>query len=64
MKKIDTSECPVCGSTMIAGGSIDIFGEEAIQEMSCEDCESTWEDTYRIIARRNIVLGQGCDEEC
>lgn len=40
--------CPFCGDHDIEGGSIDIEGRNAIQEMSCSACEKEWYDVYTL----------------
>jgi len=41
--------CPFCGSDAIEGNGIEIiFDKEAIQEMSCIECEASWNDVYKL----------------
>lgn len=40
--------CPFCGSSAIEGEHIEIVDREAIQEMSCIDCDSVWFDIYKL----------------
>lgn len=41
--------CPFCRSTEITGGSITITEVGACQEVSCDDCDKEWTDTYSLI---------------
>jgi len=47
LKKAAT--CPFCGSDNISGEEISIEGNEAWQEVSCNDCESSWQDIYELV---------------
>lgn len=38
--------CPFCGSENIEGEAPDIEGNQADQEMYCNDCENVWWDVY------------------
>jgi hypothetical protein len=40
--------CPFCRSSAVAGGSVDIHGREARQEVSCNDCAGRWRNVYRL----------------
>lgn len=40
--------CPVCGSDDIEGGSFDVDGAEASQEVSCKDCHAGWVESYSL----------------
>ena len=40
--------CPFCKSADITGGSIDIDGREAWQEVSCNECNEQWRDVYKL----------------
>jgi hypothetical protein len=39
-------KCPRCLSDDIEGGSVDIDGPEATQDVSCNVCDATWTDIY------------------
>ena len=41
--------CPFCGSESIQGGFIQVEAGEALQEMSCSQCEGKWQDLYRLV---------------
>jgi hypothetical protein len=41
--------CPVCGSEMIEGGSVDIIYGGAFQEVWCQDCPTSWQSVYNLI---------------
>jgi len=43
------SSCPFCGSESITGGSVDIEGVAASQEVSCQECGRSWRDVYRLV---------------
>uniref|UniRef100_A0A6M3L594 Uncharacterized protein n=1 Tax=viral metagenome TaxID=1070528 RepID=A0A6M3L594_9ZZZZ len=40
--------CPKCGATNISGGSVDIQGGGAIQQVTCEACDASWHDCYTL----------------
>lgn len=40
--------CPVCKSTQIEGGSIQVDGPGAWQGVRCLECEATWNDLYAL----------------
>ena len=40
--------CPYCGSDAITGGSVDIEGKGASQEVSCQECGKCWRDVYTL----------------
>lgn len=40
--------CPFCNSYQIEGESVEIDGAEAWQEVSCQACEASWTDTYKL----------------
>lgn len=40
--------CPYCNGKQIEGGSVDIQDAGAVQEVSCLECEATWEDFYKL----------------
>jgi hypothetical protein len=44
------NKCPnqACQSTDIDGGAVNIDGIYASQEVSCNNCNATWEDTYTL----------------
>lgn len=42
------TKCPFCGSEEISGGGMQTDVGRAWQNMECEDCGSTWNDTYRL----------------
>ena len=39
---------PECKSDVLEGGSVQIEGNKAIQEVSCVTCNLVWEDTYTL----------------
>lgn len=40
--------CPFCRSTEVTGGSVNIDGNVASQEMFCHDCDKEWSDDYTL----------------
>jgi hypothetical protein len=42
----DPNLCPLCSSDQIEGGPVEIDGNHAAQECSCNECSATWIDTY------------------
>ena len=40
--------CPWCDHEALSGGSIDIDGGGAFQEITCEGCDATWLDHYQL----------------
>jgi hypothetical protein len=40
--------CPVCDSDAIKGGSVEINAGCGTQEVDCDNCQSTWVDTYTL----------------
>ena len=40
------SICPVCGSTAIEGGPVDIDEATATQEVGCNDCNASWKSVF------------------
>ena len=44
------SHCPYCKSDQVEGSSITVEGNHAYQEMSCADCDETWDDMYRLVS--------------
>jgi len=41
--------CPKCGSARIDGHSVDTFGGAAEQEVTCNDCDASWYDHYKLV---------------
>lgn len=46
--------CPYCGSENIEGGSIDIQGKTAQQEVSCLECGAEWNDVYHLAGYNDL----------
>lgn len=40
--------CPFCGSDDIEGGSTNVDAGYATQEVSCNECDRSWEDQYNL----------------
>lgn len=49
--------CPVCHSTNIEGGAIDIEGRSAVQPVGCVDCGSSWTDQFQLASYENLEVG-------
>lgn len=49
-RESDSNRCPSmdCGVSDIEGGSIEIEGRFAVQEVSCLACGCVWNDTYAL----------------
>ena len=46
--------CPVCRSKQITGHSVVIDADYASQEVTCNDCGSSWRDIYKLIGYENL----------
>lgn len=44
----NSSKCPKCKSDQIEGGSIEIEGNTAFQNVQCLDCDFDWNDLYTL----------------
>jgi len=42
-------KCPFCGSEDVEGGSMDVDTGYVSQEVTCLECDSTWNDLYKLI---------------
>ena len=42
------SHCPKCKGINITGGHIEVDGETAWQNITCEDCDASWSDIYTL----------------
>jgi hypothetical protein len=51
--------CPFCKSPDIEGGSVDIAGSEAFQELSCVSCGGAWRDRYELVAVQALENSAG-----
>ena len=40
--------CPCCGSHEIEGGSVEVSGGMAFQEITCGKCGAGWDDEYKL----------------
>ena len=48
--------CPCCRSVAITGDSVEINGDQAFQDVSCDDCQAEWTDQYKL---SGFSLAQG-----
>ena len=46
--------CPVCRSKQITGHNIKIDTNYASQEITCNECGSSWHDIYKLIGYENL----------
>ena len=45
----DNNECPYCGSSDIVGDDVEFLDTIITREVSCEDCEGRWVETFKLI---------------
>jgi len=50
--------CPFCGSQDIVGGSVEIDGNSASQDVSCSNCISEWRDVFTLTDIEEIRDGR------
>ena len=50
----DGNKCPFCGSESIDGGTIQTDSDIAWRYCSCDDCNSEWEDQYRMVGYNTL----------
>lgn len=50
------TRCPNCESHDIFGGSVDIEGQFAYQDISCANCNARWTDVYTLTLYRNLDI--------
>jgi transposase-like protein len=43
------THCPFCDSEHIHGGSVEIDGGSAHQEVTCHTCGKSWADLYNLV---------------
>lgn len=53
------AHCPFCESQDIEGGRIEVDDGGAYQSITCNDCESEWDDAYEL--DRIVIDGTGYD---
>ena len=51
--------CPVCQSTNVEGGPVEIDGGFASQEIWCKTCGASWNDTYTLTGYTGLETN-GC----
>lgn len=51
------SRCPHCLDDIIEGDSIEIDGNQALQSVSCNNCNATWTDCYTLSNRAIVSVG-------
>ena len=51
--------CPVCKGDNIEGSSIEVSCNYAFQEITCNDCYSSWVDHYELMGYDELTIGDG-----
>ncbi len=76
LKKIAEGYCPVCGSSCITYGSMDIEDNVVSYPAQCDDCGATYYEDYTLVfcglsevrnkdgERLGVVLNLKGEEEC
>ena len=54
------TRCPVCQSTRLDGGSVEIDGTAASQEIWCMNCGASWTDIYTLTGYTDLDTS-ACD---
>ena len=54
------TNCPVRQSTQLGGGSVNIDGATASQEIWCMNCGASWTDTYTLTGYTDLDTS-ACD---
>ena len=54
------TRCPVCQSTQLEGGSVNIDGGVASQDIWCKTCGASWNDTYTLTGYTDLDTS-ACD---
>ena len=44
----NSGKCPYCKSEDISGGFVQVDGDTAWQELTCNDCDEQWNDVYTL----------------
>ena len=52
--------CPVCRGTDVEGGPVEIDGGSASQEIRCNTCGASWNDTYTLTGYNDLDTS-ACD---
>lgn len=56
--KVD-ERCPMCESTDVEGGPIDINNGHAYQPITCTSCGANWTDAYKLECYRDLRDDEG-----
>lgn len=51
------NHCPVCGSSDISSDRVEIDGSQGYGNVTCNKCNSTWTDIYRLTGIDNVEVG-------
>ena len=54
------TRCPVCQSTRLDGGFVEIDGATASQEIRCMNCGASWTDIYTLTGYTDLDTS-ACD---
>jgi hypothetical protein len=55
-------KCPGCGSDSLTAGTMEVDGARAYCPVTCDKCNATWQDIYRLIDIDNFEPGvEQCD---
>lgn len=49
--------CPVCHSDNITGGHVSVDAATASQSVTCDNCDSSWDDHYKLVEVTNLCVG-------
>lgn len=52
-------QCPVCGSDNIEANGSDVQGETCYQDVSCNECDASWNDVYKLVGYDDLKDEQG-----
>ena len=56
--------CPVCGSTVIGGdGAPEFKADMLIHAVECFNCDSGWDDIYKLVDAKLIDEGPEVEDE-
>lgn len=55
--------CPACGGSDVSGDSVEIDAGGASQSVSCDDCDATWVDVYKLTGYTDLEVPEQEEEE-
>jgi hypothetical protein len=50
--------CPFCGSELLEGGFIHVETGNALQKMSCTECDGIWQDVFQLV---DVIFEHGAE---